>query len=155
VPKKSYRVIPLSQYLKHYGFGALLHRGKFRGYVEKSIAEVTDPETTVTGLRIESSRKDAGGNQHAFIRAHVERLDERGDLGAEIVWLIRSQTFRGKFWSEIGKRTDFYYYSQARASFYRKDYDDFLRLADFVGSSYSCTPAFRKMLRIATRLKKR
>jgi hypothetical protein len=146
-------VIPLPQYLKHYGVGALQHHAEFGTFVEKRIAEAIDPETTVTGLRIESSWKDAGGNRHGAVRAHGKRRDEHGDLGADIVWLIRSKTFRGSFWSQIPKRTDSDYYSQARTAFYRRDYDEFLRLADFPGSSHSSTPAFRKMLGIATRLK--
>jgi hypothetical protein len=145
-------VISLPQYIKHYGVGALQHHAEFCTYVEKRIAEVTDPETRVTGLRIESSWKDAGGNRHGAVRGHGERRDQHGDLGADIVWLLRSKTFRGSFWSRIPKRTDSEYYSQARAAFYRRDYDEFLRLADFLGSSHLCTPTFRKMLGIATRL---
>ncbi len=146
-------MIPLPQYLKHYGVRALGHHAEFCTFVEKRIAEATDPETTVTGLRIESSWKDAGGNRHGAVRARGERRDLHGDLGADIVWLIRSKTFRGSFWSRIPKRTDSDYYSQARDAFYRRDYDEFLRLADFLGGSHSSTPAFRKMLGIATRLK--
>ena len=146
-------MIPLPHYLKHYGVGALRHHAEFCAFVKKRLAEVTDPETIVTGIRIESSWKDAGGNRHGAVRAYGERRDEHGDLGAEIVWLIRSKTFRGSFWSRIPKRTNSDYYSQARTAFYDKDYDEFLRLADFLGSSHSSAPAFRKMLKIATRHK--
>ena len=146
-------MILLPQYLKHYGVGALRHHAEFCTFVEMRIAEATDSETTVTEIRIESSWKDAGGNRHGAVRAHGERRDQHGDLGADIVWLIRSKTFRGSFWSRISKRTDSDYYSQARAAFYRREYDEFLRLADFLGSSHSSIPAYRKMLGIATRLK--
>ena len=146
-------MITLQQYLKHYGVGALRHYTEFCTFVERRIAEVVDHKTTVIGLRIESSWKDAGDNLHGAVRAHGERLDQRGDLGADIAWLIRSKTFRGSFWSQIPKRTNWDYFSQARACFYQKDYDEFLRLADFVDSCHLSTPAFRKMLSIATRLK--
>jgi hypothetical protein len=72
-------------------------------------------------------------------------------LGGEVVWLIRSRTFRGGFWSRIKKRTDSEYYAEARAAFYRKDYKEFLRLAEFINEKYSGSGVFEKMVNVAGR----
>jgi hypothetical protein len=123
----------------------------FCDYLARRIAQVIDPETSVSDLRIDSSWNDAGNNRHAAVRAHGRRHDEHGELGADIVWLIRSHNFRGGFWSRIRKRTDFDYYSQARDAFYRRDYPEFLRLAGYITAEYSNRHPFQKMLAIAER----
>lgn len=93
------------EFCRHYGVTARPHYGDFCDYVARKIKEVVDPETQIFDLRIESSWKDIGSNHHAAVRADGTRRDEKGALGADIVWLVRSRTFRGAFWSRILKRT--------------------------------------------------
>ncbi len=140
-----------AEFSKHYGITAVLHYSDFCDYVGQRIAEVTDPETKVSDIRIESSWKDVGGNRHGAIRAVGNRYDEEGELGAEVVWLIRTKRFRSSFWSRICKQTNSDYYSQARSAFYRRDYTEFRRLSTFIAEAYDSSKTFQKMLQIAER----
>ncbi len=140
------------KFTRHYGIIAFNHYSKFCGYVDRCIEEVIDAETLVSNLRIETSWKDAGCNRHATVVADGERRDEVGLIGADIVWLIRSKSFRGKFWSRIPKYTSAHYYEEARIAFHRGDYQEFLRLSSYIESEYADCSIFSKMRSISKRL---
>lgn len=123
----------------------------FRRYVATRFGEAIDPETKVSGLRIDSSWRDAGGNRHGAIRAVGTRRDESGLIGGVVVLLIRTKSFRGTFWSRVTKYTDSDYYEAARSAFYQRDYPEFLRLAAYLSDHFAESAPLQKMTQIAMR----
>ena len=152
--KMSLSNISRSRFFRNYGISAIRHYPEFCDYITKQISEVTDSETVISNLKIESCWRDAGGNKHAAIRADGQRRDDNGKLGAEIVWLIRSKKFRGGFWSHIPKQENSDYYNNARLAFYNRDYAEFSRLALCIDDPYTSSMSFQKMISIANRQSK-
>ncbi|WP_455388921.1 hypothetical protein [Petrachloros mirabilis] len=136
---------------RRYGLWSRWRYDQFLEFVSEKIEQVLDRETKLVFLSFHNDWKDGGGNVHVSISGTVERRNERGELGAIIVWLKRRKTFRGSFWSRLNPKSDAELLSEAKSLFHAGRYLEFLGLARHLESVYSTNRIFTRMIVVAKR----